>query len=348
MMRSTRKLRLLALAAVCALALSLFGCSSGSSSAPAVSAPAASSAGAGSAAEQTPKPLDFPKKPITIVVPVDAGGGSDTMARAMSAVAEKYFGQPIVVVNRGGAGGTVGTTEFMSYEPDGYSLLLAHAAIFTTQPKMQQVAYTAGDYIGVVGLNDQPIVMVVKSTSPYASFEDVVNSGEQIQIAANSVGSIFHVAAMDLLSQAGVDAVHVPFNGGNPGLTALLGDNVDVGFFHPEEVLAHVQNGDIRVLGSMTAERLEAFPDVPTFKELGYDVQYGVWKALLAPAGTDPAVVQYLNETFCKLFEDPDFKTYVENTSTNMMPLSGAEVDAKIRSEVDSYADVLSALGLVQ
>jgi len=290
--------------------------------------------------------LDFPKKPITIVVPVDAGGGSDTMARAMSAVADKYFGQPVVVVNRGGAGGTVGTTEFMSYQPDGYNLLLAHAAIFTTQPKLQDVAYTPDDFVGVVGLNNQPIVMAVKADSPYTSFEDVVNSGAQIKLAANSVGSIFHIAAMDLMAKAGVDAVHVPFNGGNPGLTAMLGGNVDVGFFHPEEVLSHVESGTVRVLGTMTAERLAAFPDAPTFHELGYDLEYGVWKALLAPAGTDPAIIEYLNEGFMKLFEDPDFVKYVENTSINMEPLTGAEVDAKIRSEVDSYADIIDQLGL--
>ena len=329
------------------LLLALSGCATSSKPAPAdtQAAPAAQSSAAETETTAKQK-LDFPTKSINIIVPVDAGGGSDTMARAISAVADKYFGQPVVVVNRGGAGGTVGTTEFMSYPADGYNLLLAHAAIFTTQPKIQDVAYTPDDFAGVIGLNNQPIVMAVKADSPFESFEDVVSCGHQVKLAANSVGSIFHIAAMDLMSRAGVNGLHIPFNGGNPGLMALLGGDVEVGFFHPEEVFSQVESGDVRILGTMTAERLEAFPDAPTFKELGYDMEYGVWKALLAPAGTDPEIIRYLNETFTALFEDPDFKTYVENTSINMEPLSGAEVDAKIRAEVDSYADVIEQLDL--
>lgn len=331
------------------LLLALSGCSAPSKPEPA-SAPSQAATAAQTSADETEsaakKELNFPTKSINIIVPVDAGGGSDTMARAISAVAEKYFGQPVVVVNRGGAGGTVGTTEFMSYPPDGYNLLLAHAAIFTTQPKIQDVAYTPDDFAGVIGLNNQPIVMVVKADSPFKSFEDVVSCGHQVKLAANSVGSIFHIAAMDLMKQAGVDGLHIPFNGGNPGLMALLGGDVEVGFFHPEEVFSQAESGDVRILGTMTAERLEAFPDAPTFKELGYDMEYGVWKALLAPAGTDPEIIGYLNAAFTELFEDPDFRTYVENTSINMEPLSGAEVDAKIRAEVDSYADVIKDLNL--
>ena len=102
----------------------------------------------------------------------------------------------------------------------------------------------------------------------------------------------------------------------------------------------------IRLLGTMTAERLESFPDVPTFKELGYDVEYGVWKALLAPDGTDPAIIEYLHDTFLELFEDPAFQEYVTNTSTVMDTISGEEVEEKLRSEVDSYADVIAELNL--
>lgn len=335
-------------------ALLLSGCAAPASPAKQPSAqqtPAQQSAeaqpAAGSEAEPTTQQaLNFPTKPINIIVPVDAGGGSDTMARAISAVADTYFEQPIVVVNRGGAGGTIGTTEFMSYPADGYNLLLAHAAIFTTQPKIQDVSYTPDNFSGVIGLNNQPIVMVVKADSPFESFEDVVSCGHQVKLAANSVGSIFHIAAMDLMSRAEVDGLHIPFNGGNPGLMALLGGDVEVGFFHPEEVLSQEESGEVRILGTMTAERLKAFPEAPTFKELGYDMEYGVWKALLTPAGTDPAVIAYLNETFTRLFDDPDFKTYVENTSINMEPLSGGEVDEKIRAEVDSYAEVIEQLDL--
>jgi tripartite-type tricarboxylate transporter receptor subunit TctC len=295
---------------------------------------------------ESPTGIDFPKKNITIVVPVAAGGGSDTLARAISAVADKYFGQPIVVVNRGGAGGTIGTTEFLTYKPDGYTLLLAHAAIFTTQPKLQEVTYSPNNFAGVVGLNDQPIVMAVMANSQFKTFTDVVNYGKQLKMAANSVGSIFYVGAMDLMDKAKINAVHVPFNGNSAALTALLGGSVDIGFFHPEEIISHVQAGTIRVLGTMTADKLAAFPDAPTFKELGYDVEYGVWKALLAPIGTDQVILDYLYETFTVLFEDPDFKAYVDNTSTNMFPITGAEVDAKLRTEVDLYSETIDRLHL--
>ncbi len=297
-------------------------------------------------AETASKSQSFPTKDITITVPVNAGGGSDTLARAISAVADKYFNHSIIVVNRGGAGGTIGATEFLTNKPDGYNLLLAHAAIFTTQPKLQKVQYTASDFKGVIGLNNQPIVLAVTADSPFKSFDDVVNCGRQIKIAANSVGSIFHVGAMDLMNKAKIDAVHVPFNGNSAALTGLIGKNVDIGFFHPEEIISHVQAGTIRVLGTMTAERIDAFKDVPTFKELGYDCEYGVWKALLVPAGTSQEVVDYLNATFNELFQDPEFLNYVNNTSTNMYPISGEEVDKKLIAEVDSYADIIDALNL--
>jgi len=301
----------------------------------------------GASEAQSQKP-DFPTKDIAITVPVNAGGGSDTLARAISAVAEKYFGHAIIVVNRGGAGGTIGATEFLNNKADGYNLLLAHAAIFTTQPKMQNVQYTAKDFKGVIGLNNQPIVLAVTKDSPFKSFQDVVDCGRQLKVGANSVGSIFHVGAMDLMNKAKVDAVHVPFNGNSASLTALIGGNIDIGFYHPEEIISHVQAGTIRVLGTMTAERIPAFADAPTFKELGYDCEYGVWKALLVPAGTDQAVVDYLNRTFNELFKDPEFLNYTANTSTNMEPISGEEVDKKLVSEVDSYSEIIDSLNLAK
>lgn len=291
--------------------------------------------------------LGFPKKPITIIVPVDAGGGSDTLARAISAISDQYFKQPIIVVNRGGAGGTIGATEFLNNKPDGYTLLLAHAAIFTTQPKMQNVSYTIDSFTGVIGLNDQPIVLAALIDSPYKKFNDIVNSGKRLKMSANAVGSIFFVGAKDLMDKAGIDVIHVPFNGNSPALAALLSKNVDFGFFHPEEVISHVEAGTMRVLGTMTEKRIASFPDVPTFKELGYDVEYGVWKALLAPAGTDPAIIGYLHDSFLRLFDDPAFIDYTKKTETNMVPINGKEVDKKLKSEVDSYSDIITRLQLV-
>ena len=289
----------------------------------------------------------YPKQPINMIVPVAAGGSSDTMARAMSTVAEQYLGEPLIIENKEGAGGTVATTEFMADKPDGYNLMLAHAAIFTSQPKMQNVAYSADDFEGVIGLSVQPVVLVVGKDSPYQTFEDLADSGDEITFAGNSVGSIPHIGTMDLFSQAGVKATHIPFNGAAAGITAMLGGQVDAAACHPDEVVSYVDSGDVRILGVMTPERFASIPDVPTFQEMGYDVDYSVWKSILVPKGTDPEIKQYLYDAFSKLLEDLDVKTYFENAGIELQVMTGEEVDEKLRSEVDAYSEVIDSLGLV-
>ncbi|WHH61660.1 tripartite tricarboxylate transporter substrate binding protein [Petroclostridium sp. X23] len=292
------------------------------------------------------KDLNYPKKPIKFVIPWSAGGSSDLMARAFSSIAEKHLGQPLVIVNRDGAGGTIATTETKSASADGYTIIMEAVGVFSTQPKMRKVSYTLDDFDPIIGLSYEPIVLAVNNGSEFKSFEDLKNAKRSIKFGGNAVGSLLHIGGMDLFAKAGIKAEHVPFQGNAPGITALLGKHVDVVAAHPGELINHEKNGDLKIIGILSPERFHLIPDVPTFKEQGYDVDYSVWKFILTPKGVDPNITKYLNEKFNEMIKDPEFVKFCENNNLEMNPITGEEVATKLNKEITVTGEMIDNLGL--
>lgn len=296
---------------------------------------------------------NFPEKPIKFIVPWSPGGSSDAMSRALSEVAKDHLGQPLVVVNRDGAGGTIATTEFTEAKPDGYTVLMDAVGVFTTQPFMRDVKYSIDDFKGVIGLSYEPIFLAVNSDNPWESIEDLVEnfkkSGKAVKYGHSGNGGLPHLSQAALYSQAGIKSESVPFDSNSTALTNLLGKHVDVAVGHPTEMLPHLQEGKIRLLGVFLSERDERseFNDIPTFKEQGYDIDMSVWKFILVPKDTPQEVIDKLYEGFHNMIEDPKYVKFCETAKLAMNPIEGEEIIERLKEEREFTYNVLKDLGLI-
>lgn len=294
-----------------------------------------SSAADSSAAKNTGAPADFPKNPITFIVPWAAGGTSDGQIRAIADLGPKYFGVPVTVVNRDGAGGTIATTEFMNNKADGYTVCLVAVGVFTTQPFMREVKYSIDDFKPIIGTTNEPIIMVASKASGIKSVEDMKNLGRAVSYGFSGAGSLPQLSQEKFFEMSGIPASAVPFDGGAPTITALLGGHVDVGAAHPGEVAQYLANGDLIPIGIFSPERdaREDYKEIATFKEQGFDIDMSVWKFLIVPKDVPDEIAAYLTETLGRLFEDEKFIDYCESNSLVITGYQPAEILQKIAVE---------------
>ncbi len=276
----------------------------------------------------------YPDRPITLVAPFPPGGVADQVGRPLGAAMEKLLKQPVVLQNKPGAGGAVGMASVAQSRPDGYTLLVALSSIsiipeadklFNRQP-----AYTMDQLAPVALLSADPTVMVVKADSPWKTVKDFVEDAKkrpgQIAYASSGVYGTLHVAMEMFAVAADIKLRHVPFSGGGPAVTALLGNNVQALASGPGPVLAQIKAGTLRPLAGWGDKRIPALPDVPTFKELGYkDVEFYIWAGLFAPKGTPAPAINTLREATKKAVDDPDFKKTMENQGSPISYLDAPE-----------------------
>lgn len=267
----------------------------------------------------------YPSRPISVVVPFPPGGVADSSARPVAAGLEKVLKQPVVVTNKAGAGGAVGMAQVANAKPDGYTLLLALSsisiipaadALFDRPP-----AYRMDQLVPVALLSADPTVLVVPADSPWKTVKDFVDDAKkrpgEISFSSSGIYGTLHMATEMFAHAADIKLRHVPFNGAGPAMTALLGGHVNALASGPLVVLPHIKAGKLRALAGWGDKRVEALPDVPTFKELGYkDVEFYIWAGLLAPAGTPEPIMKTLRESVAKVVAEDDFKTAMANMQT--------------------------------
>ncbi|WP_427912376.1 Bug family tripartite tricarboxylate transporter substrate binding protein [Ramlibacter sp. MMS24-I3-19] len=255
---------------------------------------------------------NWPNKPLTFVVPYAPGGSSDTRARMLAAKMTGYLGQPIVVENKAGAGGNIGTDMIAKAAPDGYTFGIGNfAPLSVNKAMMAKVPFDpAKDLAPIVLIERGPLVMVVPEKSQFKTFQDLVSYGkahpDKITFASAGVGGAYHLAG-ELLSEAtGVPMVHVPYKGGGPATTDLLGGQVSFMFDMAPAVLPHIKEHKMRALAVATDKRLPQLPDVPTLSELGLkDMSMSNWFGLVAPAKTPKAIIAKLNDAANRALKDP-------------------------------------------
>ncbi|MDD3172349.1 MAG: tripartite tricarboxylate transporter substrate binding protein [Herbinix sp.] len=293
---------------------------------------------------ETVKSLDFPKNPITIICPWAAGGSSDSMVRAIAEIGKEYFGVAVNVVNKDGAGGTIATTEFKNTKADGYTICLEAVGVFTTQPFMREVQYSMDDFKPVIGLTTEPIIMVAGKQSGITSIDDMKALGRSISYGFSGTGSLPQLAQEKFFQDSGLEAEGVPFEGSAPTLTALLGSHIDIGAAHPGEILQYVESGDLIPIGVFSQERdsREAFKNIPTFKELGYDIDMSVWKFLIIPKDVPDEVSAYLTETMGKIIADEKFIEFANNSNLMITPYTPEEVIQKVADEAAVNKELLA------
>jgi len=256
----------------------------------------------------------FPSRPVELVVPFAAGGGTDALARAMSDAARAHFSQPIVILNKPGAAGGIGLTEVARSSPDGYKLALVTADMVII-PHLGLTKTTYESFTPIIQLNADPSAITVAADSPYNTIEEFLDAArakpETMQMGNAGVGSIWHLAAAALEDKTGVKFNHIPFTGGNPAVLALLGGHIDAVAVSPAEVIQYVKAGKLKTLAVMADKRVEGFENVPTLKERNIDLSIGTWRGIAAPKGTPQPVLDTLGEVFRKAAAEDSLKKFM-------------------------------------
>ena len=272
----------------------------------------------------------YPSRPISIVNPFPPGGIADLTARPLAASFERLLKQPVVVVNKAGAAGAVGAQFASVAKPDCYTLLIALVSISST-PEVDKLfgrpaTYTRDQFVGIARLNADPPVLAVNG--PWKTLKELVDDAKkrpgEITFASSGPYGASHLPLEMFLQAAGLKMRHLPTTGGAPATTAVLGGHAQLWASPPALAAPHIEAGKMRALATWGATRLAAFPDVPTLKELGYDVEYYIWTGLFAPRGVPANVIQTLRDATRKAVEDPEFKSSMDKAKT---PVSYQDAD---------------------
>jgi tripartite-type tricarboxylate transporter receptor subunit TctC len=302
---------------------------------------------AGAAAAQ-----GYPAKPIRFVVPFTAGSGTDIVARTVGDAMSKGLGQPIVVDNKPGAGGTIGAAQVAKSEPDGYTVLV-HSSGHALNPAIYpNLPYdTLKDLTGITPLAALPNVLVVSPTRGWKSVADLVAAARarpgQLNYASAGVGSATHLNAEKFKLQAGIDALHVPFKGTPEALSDVIGGRNDWFFAPMSSALPLVKDGKLQALAVSTAQRSPSLPNVPTTVEAGVPgSDYTFWVGLIVPAATPAPVVKRLHEEALRALAQPEVKERLARLGADPMPMEPAAFNAYIRTEMDAAAKIARAASL--
>lgn len=292
----------------------------------------------------------WPSKPIRAIVPFGPGSTIDIIGRIVLEPLSAALGQPIVVENRGGAGGSIGTAAVARAEPDGYTILI-HASAHSAAPAVYPNApYDAGrDLAGVAIFGTVPNVTVVSPAKGIKTLKELVEAAKKgsFTFASAGVGSATHWAAERLRLAAGFNAVHVPFKGGPEALTQVASGQVDFMSIGISSGMPFIRSGRLIPLAVSTLTRSSALPDVPTTVEAGYpDSDYTFWNGMLVPAKTPREIVNRLHEETMKALRQPGVVEKFKPQGIEPMPLKPAEFDALIAKEIESNKAIVKAAGL--
>jgi tripartite-type tricarboxylate transporter receptor subunit TctC len=298
----------------------------------------------------------YPGRPVTLVVPFPPGGIADITARPLAAALEKILKQPVTVQNKQGAAGAVGMASVATAKPDGYTLLVALVSV-SVIPEVDKLfgrapAYTRDQLVGIARLNADPPMLVVNAEYPWKTLKDFVNdpqakSGELVYSSSGIYGAS-HVPMEMLMAAAGLRMRHLPTTGGAPATTAVLGKHAAMWNSPPAVAAPHLASGKLRALAQFGTKRLADFPDVPTMKELGYDIEYYLWTGLFAPKGVPDPILKAIGAAVAKAVEDPEFKAAMAKAKMPIAYQDAAEFKAWWDKDAAMLAEVVKKIGKVE
>ncbi len=291
---------------------------------------------------------EYPEKPITMVIPLGAGGSHDLNARVITSIIPTYLNQAMIVRLTPGAGGQKGTNEVANAPADGYTLLFTHNYIDMLQQHVENLPYDPkADFKAVARINYAPIAVVVRGDSPYQTFEDLVAASKDnpggIQMAHSGNWGALFVPAAQIMKALGVSWNLVPYQGGGPALQALLAGDADVTMGFPSAIGSHVSAGTLRVLATAGAERI--YDDVPTFGEVGVEGDVGfMHRVVLAPSDTPDEVIEALGAAFKALEGDKTFNRMMGRLGENIDIIDSDAYEAMRDDQSVAYKELVKAL----
>jgi tripartite-type tricarboxylate transporter receptor subunit TctC len=291
-----------------------------------------------------------------MIVPFPPGGVADLTGRPTALTMEKYLKQRIVIENKAGAGGAVGMAAVAKAKPDGYTIMMALSSISIIPPAERlfdrEPPYEMKQLIPIALISADPTVLVVRSDSPWKSVKDFVEDANKrpgkINYSSSGIYGTLHMAMEIFANSAGIKLFHIPYQGGGPAVTALLGGQVEALASGPSAVIGQIKGGKLRALASWGDKRLASLPEAPTFKELGYNAEFYIWSGLFAPAGTPATIVQTLRSAARQAVEDPDFKTAMAKIETPVYYLDAPDFQKFWDKDATILAEAVKRVGRVE
>lgn len=285
----------------------------------------------------------YPTKPIELIIPFAAGGGTDAVGRAFAEALKGVLGQDVVVVNKTGGGGAVGMAEGLKAKADGYTLTMVTREIVSL-PLQGQAPFKTFDFKLIANVNTDPTVIVVSTSSKYKTIEDLLadlkaNPGK-LNFAASVTPNFY---AIQFTQAAGVDFVTVPFTGAAPAITEILGGRADFGIYGPGEVKAQIDAGKLRPLAVMAEKRFDGLKDIPTLKEKGIDAVTGTYRGIAVPQQTPDAVTKILEDAVAKAVKDPKFVEFMNKSFLGIDYKNPAEYKQFLESDVKILGPIIEA-----
>lgn len=289
---------------------------------------------------------EFPTKAIELVLPFGPGGSHDLTARALASVAHQYLGQPLLVVLKPGGGGAVGSQYVIRAKPDGYTLMLGGTGPNTIFALVQKAPIGPDQLVPIARINYSPAIFAVRAEAPWKTFREVVDYMRKNPAKFNFANTGTWGAAdfpMRMVARAaGVEYNNIPFDGGGPALLAVLGGHADGSFLFTAQLLPQIGAGKMRALAVTDMRRLRELPNVPTVKEEGFDVAFTMWRSVLAPKATPPAIAEKLEAAFKRMTEDSSFQALIKQLGDEIQFQSGKEFETAWRQEWDGFAKVVA------
>ena len=291
---------------------------------------------------------EFPTKPVTLIVPVGAGGSHDLTARAVTSVAATYLGQPIIVQLKPGGGGAIGSEMVAKAAPDGYTLLFGGPGWSTTYPAVEGRSRGPDDLTAVCRVNYGPTIIVARPDLPFKNLKEMVEyakaNPDKLVFANTGPWGQADLSWKLIVRQTGIKTKSVPYDGGGPGILAVLGGHADMNGALLSALISHIKAGKLRALAVLDNKREKALPDVPTAKEQGVDVVNLMWRGVLAPKGTPRPIIDKLAQAFKKMTEDKSVITMIHQMGDEIYYLGPDEFGKLWREEYETHKALGKAL----
>lgn len=286
----------------------------------------------------------YPSKNINLIVPFAAGGGTDAVARKLGSLLEKELGQPVIIVNKTGGAGAVGMTYGATSKKDGYNItMITREIVSLPLMKLSPITYQNFDLVSLINMD--PAVVLVGKDSKYNSFEEIIqyakSNPEKIKFASTAKPNFY---ALAIENELGIKFNHIPYNGAGEVVPALLGNHADFTLMGPGEAIGQIKSGQFRALGLMATERVATLPEVPTLKELGYNIVSGTWRGIAVPKGTNKEIVATLNNAIEKITQSQDFNEFMNNANYGVKYLGPKEFKVFIEEDTAAIKEMLTNL----
>jgi tripartite-type tricarboxylate transporter receptor subunit TctC len=295
----------------------------------------------------------YPDRPVIMLTGYPAGGLVDVVARVVAEGMKAKFPRGLVVQIKSGAAGSVAVSELVRAQPDGYTVILTPLSALVIAPQLQNLAYkTPDDYAPFINLVSYYPMIAVRTESPYNDIKQLVADAkanpDKIRVGSPGEGTSSHLNLEEFMRQAGIKMIHVPFQGWGQSSPALLGGHIEALVAQPGELKGQMDGKRMRVLVNFQPKRHAAFPEVPTAKELGWDVANGVWFLLMAPKGTPAPVVRYLHDAAKAAIEDPKFADNMNGRGIDVDYRPGEPLRADLWREYKLHTAILRRIGMLK